>query len=1287
MIIKQFLLFLYLFLLVSTATPITLDELLNSYDWNVDNDMVNITNINYYNLDSDSNGKFDKIVFNLSTIANTNLRFSGYMSESYFEDSKLVSGNDNLIINFSSSDFDQGYYNFSYKIFDSNGDILIDSYNNISYFFNSSLHEPLMVNVSLINSFYENTDADSLYEKLTYNLSFDVNKTGNYNVKLYLNKNETYTTTNNNISLSPGIYNKNLSFSSKDIRKSRLNGTITLENIEITGNDVLFNRKFLINQSTTINSAQFDPETSIILGDFIDKGFDLDSDSLYDFMQLNFTTYFNQSSTFTFIGVMDDYYNQHILDFNESKSYTTGNQTVSLTLNGTEIRKKGISGPYKISYLKILSGIQIFDILLDAYMLLNATYYTHFDPLPKPDLTISFSEIKDLGNNYSTVKVKVQNIGEKTALRALVEIYNNRTDFLDSKTSYFITPNNYKILEFPRIYTQNTSELTVFVDINDEVDESNESSNMDTANTTLDITLGYNNTAGEAPLTISFTATTERGNSPFSFFWDYDDETTGNIQNPEHIFFSEGDYTVTLIVTDRAGITKTASVNITATPASDTTPPDSITGLSAQSKGITWIYWTWINPTDSDFSHCTLYLNNSNIANTTNNYYNATGLTENTTYELRIETVDTNNNINDTLVSMQATTLSTTQNISTMPDLKLHKYWIYGTKNNNIEFNASWYYPESGITSTLWDFGDSSTSTSQAPSHTYTQAGNYTVQLTINSQVNENITVFVKENPSYNYESPLSYFSKGNESYEAIAAAFGKAAINGFITDNDELRVYAVVKITGDNDITTNQVRLESFSSKECWNIGNNYFKCYIYKENIGNAVETNSSFYLRLRNDSSHVIARMKIFVITESQPPEINLSLAEQYKREGNFNFDYTITDIAYTGMGGSGLGILEIYNNSNLVQSINIDSDSYSGSYTLQTDAITEGEEISYELCFKAYDRTRLNSTECRIVVLDKKSPQLNNIEIQEDTSNIPRDGLNITITANISDHSPLTVYANFSEINIDNPSGYENKQADSCTKYSDHSICVWNDITLKVDNAGHYNIGISYTDAAGNSGQTTATKTIGITNNAPVLTVSDITVDEGDTITINPSATDSDGDTITYTYSDWMTSNTHTTNYNDAGTYQVTVVADDGHGGTDLQTITITVNNVLVQDLEINSLIYKPDNPFTNEPITLRFLITNVGEKKVSNIKWSIIDSSATVSEQQNTFDLEVNEDMTVYALIKYSNPGTYNPLIKVDPSNNIAELSEINNEQSISITVGWLAIFTPKKSELLYKINI
>jgi hypothetical protein len=91
----------------------------------------------------------------------------------------------------------------------------------------------------------------------------------------------------------------------------------------------------------------------------------------------------------------------------------------------------------------------------------------------------------------------------------------------------------------------------------------------------------------------------------------------------------------------------------------NSTPPASITNLNESSVGDTWINWTWVNPTNLDFSHVIVYLDCAWETNTSNNYYNATGLDSNTSYTIATHTVDTNGNINLTWVNDTARTGST----------------------------------------------------------------------------------------------------------------------------------------------------------------------------------------------------------------------------------------------------------------------------------------------------------------------------------------------------------------------------------------------------------------------------------------------------------------------------------------------------------------------------------------------------------------------------------------------------------------------------------------------------
>ena len=134
--------------------------------------------------------------------------------------------------------------------------------------------------------------------------------------------------------------------------------------------------------------------------------------------------------------------------------------------------------------------------------------------------------------------------------------------------------------------------------------------------------------------------------------------TTNNYYNATGL--SENtNYTITVHTKDTSGNVNNIDVNSTATTLyePDIKPPASITNLLSQSQGTTWIYWNWTNPIDLDFYQAIIYIDGNNVLNTSNNYYNATGLSENTNYTITVHTKDTSGNVNDTDVNDTAKTM------------------------------------------------------------------------------------------------------------------------------------------------------------------------------------------------------------------------------------------------------------------------------------------------------------------------------------------------------------------------------------------------------------------------------------------------------------------------------------------------------------------------------------------------------------------------------------------------------------------------------------------------------
>jgi hypothetical protein len=113
---------------------------------------------------------------------------------------------------------------------------------------------------------------------------------------------------------------------------------------------------------------------------------------------------------------------------------------------------------------------------------------------------------------------------------------------------------------------------------------------------------------------------------------------------------------------------------------------------------------------------------------------------------------------------------------------------------------------------------------------------------------------------------------------------------------------------------------------------------------------------------------------------------------------------------------------------------------------------------------------------------------------------------------------------------------------------------------VGDAGDYEIIITANDGE-LSAQKTFVLTVEAVNRPPVIELeSPVLVKEGDTVTLNPTITDKEGDEVRVSYSGWMNSNTKQTSYDDAGNYKVTITARDTAGNEAKLEVIVSVEEV-------------------------------------------------------------------------------------------------------------------------------
>lgn len=205
---------------------------------------------------------------------------------------------------------------------------------------------------------------------------------------------------------------------------------------------------------------------------------------------------------------------------------------------------------------------------------------------------------------------------------------------------------------------------------------------------------GNASSCGGDPVNIAVSAS--GGTTPYSFTWSNGAISAAQTVNPN----ATTTYSVTVSDADGCTSQATVTVDVTPYPTLSVSPADSICYQSSTqltASGATTYSWS---PSTG--------LSDPNIANPVASPLNTT------TYVLTAA--------NGSCTATDSVTITVTPEIipAFTPDT------LQGFTPLTVNFNNS----TSGAQSYLWQFGDDSTSTDQNPTHTYTEAGSYTVLLT-----------------------------------------------------------------------------------------------------------------------------------------------------------------------------------------------------------------------------------------------------------------------------------------------------------------------------------------------------------------------------------------------------------------------------------------------------------------------------------------------------------------------------------------------------------------------------
>ncbi len=274
-------------------------------------------------------------------------------------------------------------------------------------------------------------------------------------------------------------------------------------------------------------------------------------------------------------------------------------------------------------------------------------------------------------------------------------------------------------------------------------------------------------------------------------------------------------------------------------------------------------------------------------------------------------------------------------------------------------------------------------------------------------------------------------------------------------------------------------------------------------------------------------------------NRSPELDSVSNQAVTETGNLSFSVSASD-------PDGDTISYSLNNAPSGMQIN----SSTGAVSWLTDYSDAG---SYSITIIASDGSLSDSQLITVTVNNKnRDPQ---ISVSGDTTPKFTDGLNLTVNTSDPDNDGLTVSVN----NL--PTG-----------------AVFNSSTGKItwatdkDDMGDYSFTVNVSDGQANISSnisfTIADDPDYVENYPPVLSpLNEVSADEGTLVTFTAQASDQNGDTITYSLSGapsgmQINSSTGTvtwsTDYSDAGSYTITVIASDGLL-SDSQQVAVTINN--------------------------------------------------------------------------------------------------------------------------------
>ncbi len=403
---------------------------------------------------------------------------------------------------------------------------------------------------------------------------------------------------------------------------------------------------------------------------------------------------------------------------------------------------------------------------------------------------------------------------------------------------------------------------------------------------------------------------------------------------------------------------------------------------------------------------------------------------------------------------------------------------------------------------------------------------------------------------------------------------------------------YTLINITSDVNLS---VALLEWNNGTLTNFTMNSSNSTSFYYNMTGLTTTNYTYRV-YGNDSAGTfgVSETRLIIVDQTVPNITIYTPANNshYRQALNLNISLANLQLSYSNYSITNTTNSTLQTNTN--SSIGSANFTWSDTVNLSNSTFSDG---NYTLTVFANDTLGNSATSSVIFTVDKTTPNITNISLHPSTV---YNNDSITFRINVTDNFALNTSAVYFESNFS-------------TNWTNYSMNNENNVTFNFTLTGTSNLSnqrsifykFNANDYAGNI-NTSTTYNFTVQNRIPsdlnITTPSNSTLLEvGNSTSFNATATDSDGDTLTYnwTFSDNTTitteqNTTHT--FNSTGNFIVILNVSDGYG-SNLTNITIIVNDT--SPPTISTLTYDTELHLQQNGATLSVSGTTQDYSGISN----------------------------------------------------------------------------------------